>query len=286
MLSVIGKALSSSIIEKPIFVVGGSRSGTSVLVQALGKHKLIYSFNGEDPFITDIGGMVHNLEFAPERELNYYKNSLRVSHDYIYENLRRLSFESAFGEHYGLVKILKDSVRGEFKPLIKKFWCVKTFPSENVAKGLMRLYPAAKFILIHRNGINVVHSRMQFHGFRDLDFRKQCEEWARSAKQFSYMLNSENAIAIKHADLIDDPQAVFGQIYTYLNITYDPSPAEFTRTHQVHPLSSLATATDVNVKEIISQRTAAEQSWSHEQRRIFKEICTEAMERLGYAIPF
>lgn len=66
----IGKLLSSAIIGSPIFVVGGSRSGTSVLVQALGKHKLIYSFKGEAPFITDIGGMVHNLEYAPERELD------------------------------------------------------------------------------------------------------------------------------------------------------------------------------------------------------------------------
>jgi hypothetical protein len=286
LLSAIGKKLSSILINKPIFVVGGSRSGTSVLVQALGKHKQIYCFKGEAPFITDIGGMVHNLEYAPERELAYYKNSLRVSHDYIYENLRRLSYESAFGKNYGLVRMLKDMAHGEFNPMTKRFWCAKTFPNENVAKGLTKLFPKGKFILIHRNGIDVVHSRTQFQGFRDLDFRRQCEEWARSSNQFAYLLKHEDAITIKHADLIDDAHSVFRQICVHLEIGYDSGPAEFTSTHQVHPLSAVSTATDVNVKEIMRQRVPAEESWTAEQRQIFKEVCAEAMDHMGYVIPF
>lgn len=76
----IGRMLARQVEDRPIFVVGGSRSGTSVLLHALGKHRRIYSFNGEDPFLTDIGGMVYNLEFADERELAYYRNSLRIDH--------------------------------------------------------------------------------------------------------------------------------------------------------------------------------------------------------------
>jgi hypothetical protein len=286
VLAIIGKIFSFPNIERPVFVIGGSRSGTSVLVQALGKHKLIYSFKGEDPFITDIGGMVHNLEYAPERELAYYKNSLRVSHGYIYENLRRLSYESAFGYNYGLMQILKDMLRRDYNPLTKRLWCAKTFPNENVAKGLIKLFPKVKFIFIHRNGIDVVHSRMQFHGFRDLDFRRQCEEWTRSSKQFSYLLKHDHAITVKHSDLIEDPRIVFGKICEHLGIGYDPRPAAFTSTHQVHPLSSVATATDVNVKKIINLRRPAEESWTLEQRQIFKEICSDAMETFGYVMPF
>lgn len=278
--------LSSSFICNPVFVVGGSRSGTSVLVQAIGKHKQVYSFKGEAPFITDIGGMVHNLEYAPERELAYYKNSLRVSHDYIYENLRRLSYESAFGKYYGLARMVKDMAHGEFNPMAKQFWCAKTFPNENVAKGLTRLYPKGKFILIHRNGIDVVHSRTQFHGFRDLDFRKQCEEWARSNNQFAYLLQNEAAITVKHEELINDPQMLFNRIFAHLEIKSDPGPAAFTSTHQVHPLSAVTTATDVDVKEVMRQRGHAEESWTLEQRQIFKEVCAETMDRLGYFMPF
>ncbi|MCE9550669.1 MAG: sulfotransferase [Betaproteobacteria bacterium] len=251
MLNIIGKTLSSKIIKNPIFVVGGSRSGTSVLVQALGKHKLIYSFKGEAPFITDIGGMVHNLEYAPEREISYYKNSLKVSHSYIYDNLRRLSYESVFGKNYGLMRMLKDMMHREFNPINKEFWCAKTFPNENVAKGLMKLYPSGKFILIHRNGIDVVHSRTQFHGFQ-----------------------------------IDDPQAVFQTVCDHLKIEYDPSPAIFTSTHQVHPLATVATSENVDVKKIMSQRSPVYESWTIEQRQVFKDVCAETMARMGYAIPF
>lgn len=286
MLNIIGKILSSKIIKNPIFVVGGSRSGTSVLVQALGKHKLIYSFKGEAPFITDIGGMVYNLEYAPEREISYYKNSLKVSHSYIYDNLRRLSYECAFGKNYGLIRMLKNMVCREFNPVNKEFWCAKTFPTENVAKGLMKLYPSGKFILIHRNGIDVVHSRTQFHGFRDLDFQRQCEEWVRSGNHFAYLLEHERAIAIKHADLIDDPQAVFQTVCKHLEIEYDPSPAIFTSTHQVHPLATVATSENVDVKKVMSQRGPVYESWTIEQRQVFKEVCAEAMARMGYAIPF
>ncbi|MFA5242694.1 MAG: sulfotransferase [Sulfuricella sp.] len=286
MLSIIGRFLSSIIIKNPIFIVGGSRSGTSVLVQALGKHKLIYSFKGEDPFITDIGGMVYNLEYASEREINYYKNSLRVSHSYIYDNLRRLSYESAFGKNYGLMRMLKDMVHREFNPVAKKFWCAKTFPNENVAKGLVKIYPSAKFILIHRNGINVVHSRTQFPGFRDLDFRSQCEEWAHSENHFAYLFEHESAIVIKHEDLIEDPHAVFQKICKHLGIEYDPRTAKFTSTHQVHPLATVGTSENVDVKEVMSQRGSVYESWSIEQRQIFREVCSEAMDRMGYVIPF
>jgi len=282
----LGKILSARIIARPIFVVGGSRSGTSVLVQALGKHASIYSFKGEAPFLTDIGGMVHNLEYAPEREINYYKNSLRVSHGYIYDTLRRLAYESVFGKRYGLTRMLKDMAGREFNPLAKEFWCAKTFPNQNVAKGLVKLYPGAKFILIHRNGIDAVHSRTQFHGFRDLDFRRQCEEWARSAGQFAYLFDHEGAVTVKQEDLIADPQAVFRKICEHLAVEYDPRPAEFTSTHQVHPLATESTSANVDVREVMSQRGPAHENWTIEQRQAFREVCAEAMDRMGYVIPF
>ena len=286
MLNIIGKIFSSKVIKNPIFVVGGSRSGTSVLVQALGKHKLIYSFKGEAPFITDIGGMVYDLEYAPKRKINYYKNSLRVSHNYIYDNLRRLGYECAFGKNYGLMRMLKDMKHREFNPVTKKFWCAKTFPNENVAKGLLKLYPDAKFILIYRNGIDVVHSRTKFHGFRDLDFRKQCEEWVQSGNNFAFLMKHERAIAIKHEDLINYPQVVFQHICNHLDIEYDPSPAIFTSTHQVHPLATVTTSKNVDVKEIMSQRDPVYENWTEEQRNTFKEICSEMMAKMEYSIPF
>lgn len=282
----IGRMLARQVEDRPIFVVGGSRSGTSVLLHALGKHRRIYSFNGEDPFLTDIGGMVYNLEFADERELAYYRNSLRIDHAYIYRVLRKLAYESAFGQHYGLKAMIRDTVKGAFNPLTKTHWCVKTFPSKVVADGLLRLYPQARFVMIHRNGIDVINSRSQFHGFCDLDFRIQCEEWRRSVTDFEFLNQEKTAIVIRHFDLLKNPSGVFLDVHEFLDLEQDEAPAKFCATTQIHPLSTVTNEKNVNVKQQMLSRKPAYESWSQKQKEIFLEVCGPCMEKLGYNIPF
>ena len=102
MLELAGKLATARFINRPIFIVGASRSGTIVLLKAMGRHTQILSTPSEDPFITDIGGMVHSLEFCDEVERQYYRETLRISQDYLYGRLRRLALESALGPHFGL----------------------------------------------------------------------------------------------------------------------------------------------------------------------------------------
>ncbi len=282
----IGGLLARKVADRPIFVVGGSRSGTSVLLHALGKHRRIYSFNGEDPFLTDIGGMVFNLEFADQREIDYYLNSLQISHAHIYKALKKLAYESAFGKHYGLGSMLRATLKGSFNPLTKTHWCAKTFPVKIVSEGLLKLYPEARFVMIHRSGIDVVNSRTQFHGFKELDFRKQCEEWARSVDDFAYLGEFNRAISVKHRDLVDDPETVFRNIQNFLNLEYDPAPAHFAGTNQIHPLSTVVNEDNVDVRQVMANRPPVHENWSEQQRAVFIEVCAEPMRRLGYDIPF
>lgn len=282
----IGRTLARQVEDRPIFVVGGSRSGTSVLLHALGKHRRIYGFNGEDPFLTDIGGMVYNLEFADERELAYYRNSLRIDHAYIYRVLRKLAYESAFGQHYGLKAMIRDTVKGAFNPLTKTHWCVKTFPSKVVADGLLRLYPQARFVMIHRNGMDVINSRTKFHGFKELDFRKQCEEWTRSINDFAFLNDMSEATTVRHMDLVENPTGVFRQIQDFLELDYDDTPASFTSSNQVHPLDSTQNEAQINVRAVMAKRAPVYESWSDQQRSIFKEYCESAMHLMGYEVPF
>ncbi len=280
-----GRFLARRVEDRPIFIVGGGRSGTSVLVQALGQHREIYAFTGEDPFLTDIGGMMYNLEFADERELAYYRNSLRVSHQHIYTHLKQLAYESAFGPHYGLRSMLRDTRSGAFNAFTKTHWCAKTFPVERVAQGLLRLYPQARFILIHRSGIDVVNSRTQFHGFKELDFRKQCEEWTQNVQNFSYLMTFERSTTVRHADLVDNPEGVFRHIQSFLEMAYDPGPATFAQTTQIHPLATVSNETNVDVRTVMANRPKVFDQWTAEQQAIFREICSEPMDRLGYAVP-
>lgn len=286
MLDWIGKLASARFINRPIFIVGGSRSGTIVLLKAIGRHSRILSTPSEDPFITDVGGMVHALEFCDEVEKKYYRDTLRIPQEYIYDRLRRLSLESALGPHYGLKQLIKLAIINKVNPLAKRYWCTKTFPGRNVAQGLMRLYPEARFIWILRNGVNVVHSRRQFPAFRDLPFEEHCRHWADSIERFSYLLEFPETVVVHQEELVDDPDRVFRRIFEVFCIRYDPKSTEYALTHHVHPLGDESTTKGIDIKKTLSERPPAYQDWSREQMRIFKDICGESMQLAGYKLEF
>ncbi len=286
MLDRLGRFSSARFIKSPIFIVGGSRSGTIVLLKAMGTHARILSTPSEDPFITDVGRMVYSLEFCSDVEKQYYLDTLRISHGHIYDIVRRLALESALGPHYGLKQLIKLSVNNKANLLGKRYWCTKTFPGYNTAQGLKRLYPEGRFIWILRNGVNVVHSRCQFPAFRNLPFGEHCRHWTNSIVRFKYMLEFPEAIVVHQEDLVDDPEKVFHRIFEHLGIDHDPKPTEYALTHHVHPLGDESTAKGVDIKKTLSERPPAYQDWTQEQMTIFKEICGEAMQLAGYKIEF
>jgi hypothetical protein len=286
MLDWLGSVISRRFITRPIFIVGGSRSGTIVLLTAMGRHAKILSTPSEDPFITDIGGMVHSLEFCSEVERQYYQDTLRVSQTYIYDRLRRLALESAMGRHYGLKQLIKLTLVGKVNPLGKRYWCTKTFPGKNVAQGLKRLYPQARFIWILRNGVNVVYSRGKFPAFRDLPFEEHCRHWADTIDRFSYLLDMPEAVVVHQEELVDDPDSVFRRIFNKFDIDYHSGPTQYALTHHVHPLGDESTTKGVDIKKTLSERRPAYEGWTQEQRRVFKDICGEAMQLAGYELEF
>jgi len=286
MLGWLGRLASTRFIKNPIFIVGGSRSGTIVLLKAMGRHSGIFSTPSEDPFITDVGGMVHSLEFCSEVEKKYYLDTLRISKAYIYDALRRLALESALGPHYGFKQLIKLAVTDKVNPLAKRYWCSKTFPGKNVAQGLEKLYPDARFIWILRNGVNVVYSRCRFPAFRDQSFEEHCRHWADTIGRFSYLLEMPGAVVVHQEELVEDPDSVFRRIYEGLRIDYDPKPTEYALTHHVHPLGDESTTKGIDIKKTLSERPPAYQDWTQEQMTIFKEICGEAMQLAGYKIEF
>lgn len=286
MLDFIGRYASSGYIDRPIFIVGGSRSGTIALLKAMGLHKKILSAPTEDPFITDVGRMAMQLEFFSNAERQYYLRTLRISEEHIYQVLRRLALESAFGPHYGLKQSLKYLRNGQAEFWTKRHWCTKTFPGKTVAEGLLGLFPQANFVWILRNGVNVVHSRSKFPEFQGLSFKDHCEHWAKSIHRFSYLVDLPEATVIKQEQFADDPGSVFRSIFTHIGLEYDDRPAAFSKTHHVHPLADESTTSGVNVKEVLAKRRPAYEEWEQSKKSQFLDICGEAMQLAGYSIEF
>jgi hypothetical protein len=279
MLTFIGKHISQKHIHHPIFIVGTGRSGTSILLQALGAHPSIIAFPGESPFLTSIGGAATLFNGT---EQNYYRNAIRLSHPAMMRKLRELGFEASGGEFYALKNTLKHRYRHrQFARNTVRYWAAKTFPTELVSDGLDAVYPGAKYLYIVRNGIEVVHSMTKFHGFKDNDFTSHCQTWAASAEKYEYLQTRPNALMIKHELLSQDPDSLFSEIHEFLALTDKGESAGFTKTNVIHPLDKTDVHTDNN-QELLSRRGSPTALWGKQQRAIFLDICAYQMQRLGY----
>jgi hypothetical protein len=286
MLAVFGRLLSKRFFERPIFVVGGSRSGTIALLKAMGRHPQVLATPSEDPFICDVGRLAYDLAHASERDVHYYERTLRVSRAYIFGYLRRLALESALGPRYGLAYQLKQSLKDRTLLPMRQHWCTKSFPGENTAKGLQAMYPDARFVWILRNGIDVVHSRTKFPEFRELPFDEHCRHWADSIHRFSYLARMPESTVVHQEDLIENPDEVFRRIFDLAGVRYDSAPTNFALNTLVHPLDDLAITSGVNVKEVLRKRPPAQEMWNGKQVATFRAICRDAMIIAGYEMPF
>jgi hypothetical protein len=280
-LNGLGKAASSSYINNPVFVVGASRSGTSVLLQALGHHSNIISCPGEAPFLTSIGGAVAQFEFAEGKD--YYNASLSCSKNYLYEALRKLALETSSGEHYGLKHYAKYCLSRR-RPKRPRYWSAKTFPTHRGADALCALFPGARFVYIVRNGLEVVQSMSKYSGFRGQDFADHCRAWATSVDTFGYLADYPKAIATRHKELLNEPEFMFRRVFNFMNLQDERNATEFVQSTVVHPLDR-KTEQRQEAKREFEERPAPYAEWTTEQKKIFLDICSAPMERSGYQIP-
>jgi hypothetical protein len=281
MLNSIGRFLTKNWFHNPILVVGAGRSGTSIMLQALGEHSLILSADRESPFLPYVGYLAHPFEFRDNRD--YHRDSLNMPVEEAYGQLRKLCFEAVFGADYGLQGRLKDVGRRE--ALRKRYWCAKTFPNAVEAKGLTRLYPNIKFIYMFRNGYDVVNSRSRFRGMSSASFEEHCRVWAAHTEKYAYLCEMEEAVPVRQEDVAADPDGVFQRVQAFIGLPFEDGPSKFAKSTLIHSLDR-KTEQQVNVSQVFEERRPIYESWTPEQRTTFKTLCGAGMDELGYEIPF
>jgi hypothetical protein len=281
----LGRLLARRFMESPIFVVGCGRSGTTVLVTALDEHSQLISGRHEAPLYRDIGSI--GYRYCCSREAEYLRQTTQISADQLRHRLRILCFESMWGKDYGCKEHLKRIVRqrpGHGSYLELRHWVAKAFPPEDEAKGLLWLFPRARFLYIYRNGIDVVSSMTKHRAFRERGFVALCHFWADRVEHYRYLTRWEKATSLRQEDLLAYPDGEFRRIFDFLGIGNEPGPAEYARSTLVHPLGQPTEKADV--REALSKRKPGYTDWTQEQMSTFRGICGEAMQELAYEIPF
>jgi len=286
-MAALGRRFSRRLYESPVFVVGVGRSGTSILVRSLGEHRQILCARREVqvfPYVAHVG---YQLTSGPRAE--HFRYCCKISLNAMLKRLRRLLFEICWGPNYGAWSFLRSWATAPMAMSRTGCWVVRTFPDAEAAEGLQRLFPKVKFIYIHRNGIEVVASRMKYKAFRHERFETHCEVWASSAEKFRYLQELDCAITVSHGDLVAQRQETFDAIIDFLGLDQDGGPARFAESTMVIPRDiprEKERLSGVDVTKLFEERPPSYLEWDRKQKYLFKRICSRAMQQLGYEIPF
>jgi hypothetical protein len=151
--------------------------------------------------------------------------------------------------------------------------------------GLLYLYPGAKVLYIVRNGLDVVHSRTRFHGFRDLPFESHCYTWTEAVEDYRHLVDAEASMLVRHDRLVAEPEAFFEEVYDFAGLAHERGPIDFVTRTLLIPLDQ-ETEDGIDVKQAFERRKPPYEDWAPQQRETFKRIAGSAMDELGYEIPF
>ena len=194
-----------NLVDKPVFLVGSERSGTTLLRLMLDHHPKIAFNNESEYFVTQIA----NDGAYPE-----------ISHYHAWLGKHRIFQSSGF--------VIDTSL--DFASLLNNFLTQKRSRENKALVGatvhyefrkLSRVWPQARYIYLYRDGRDVTNSvvRMGWAGnvYVAADWwLKAEEEWDRVRPA----LHKDNWIEVRYEDLIADSKSQLERICTFLGVDY------------------------------------------------------------------
>jgi hypothetical protein len=201
-------------VDRPIFVVGCFRSGTSMLQLLLDSHPRISA--------------------GPEDPLLYYLSQL--DNDYWLSTLEGFGFT----EEEWLTK-----VRGTFEEIQRRYaqsqgktrWASKAPQNSLIIGFLDKLYPNCQVVHIVRNPRDVIASnRVKFGKAKGAFYGGRWVSHVRSAELDGARLGSDRFRTIRYEDLVTNPEKVMKDLIAWLGEPWSDEVLRFgDRTHSYPP---------------------------------------------------
>jgi len=244
--------------ERPIFIVGSPRSGTTLMRSIIDAHPAIFCPPLETFLFTSMRptflGHIWDYQFS---------NSLFSRSDYL-QWLRDFVL-SLFANHGMLCG--------------KRRFAEKTPSHVHVMDLIREAFPDAQFIHMIRNGYEVCRSIKEMPwGHKDIG--RSADQWLKSievARKFGAELGPLNYIEIRMEDLLADPEGRLRGLCTFLDEPFHPVLLEF---HQPEnnswglQLSPLAASSGSHRGDL-----------SPAEKELFCELAGTLMTQLGYDLP-
>jgi len=267
-----------------IGVSGPRKVGKTLLATALGTHPRIVFEKTEGPLLDHIGTMVYSClnswrgsEGGYDGDPGRFERVIKTRPEYLYKTLRRLCFESVLGRHYGVKRLKRALISRDLSLLSKKNWCVEIGPDIQSCKGLMQLYPRARFMYIVRNGIDAVQGRSKWlrRTNAEIPFVAVCRDWVHRVEKYSKLYRSGVApvLPVRFEELVLQPEDFFQKAFQFLGVDHHPGSAAF-----VNNKLGITTRDGIFGKSTWD-------SWDLEQRETFRMVCGDTMGQLNYELP-
>ena len=248
-----------------ILVTGQARSGTTVVTRALAAHPQVQANGRESNYLGDLAQFIRANVEHPNR-----MRQCPVDADQFIAAFRTALYRVLFPAI--------DSVPSGIR-------AASAFSSIQVewAEVAERLLPGLQWVLVIRNGIEVVESRRRHWNLAQHSFESHCRAWAAARRMFDWLEQRHNGFIVRHEQLLDRDgrERCMRDLQRHLGLEHSEACCEFVQNNRVS--SRVVGAVDDGD---LKSRSAPWTHWTDEERVAFERICGETCQRLRYPLPW
>jgi hypothetical protein len=273
--------------ERPIFIIGVHRSGTTLLRYMLSSHPRIY-IPPESDFIPRFFGRRPTAPMDRRAAIH----ALRT----IFESYRFVrEWQGSPPEHETFVDQLPDLTPATFLDTLygryarqneAQRWGDKTPIYTSYMDLVLQIFPSVQFIHIIRDGRDVALSMIDTWGAQKahVDLYFAAHSWQRRLREAfasASKLGSDQYLELRYEDLVRDPERYVRRLCRFLGEPYVPEMAEPHHLGQkrIEPGSFHAS---VRKPPTVSQVSRWQREMSLSDQRIFRAVAGDTLQELGY----
>lgn len=210
--------------DRLVFLVGAPRSGTTLLARMLSAHSMIH-------------GRAEPHLLTPIAHLGYYGNVQKAPYDpfNVEQAIREIVAEIPAGEagYLAALRAYTDAMYEQLMavaPAGKRFFLDKTPAYALVLPFLLKLYPEAKYVVLTRHPLAVLHSYVE--SFFDGDYGVALAHnpiLARYVPALADFVRRRPVplVWVKYEELVREPEAEFARVCDYLGVPFEDAAIRY-----------------------------------------------------------
>ncbi len=250
--------MSIEITERPVFVLGAPRSGTSMMQWALRQHPNLWGGQESDFLVPMTRALRDVWEFGRTRGKLHWISGQEVGWE---EFLRHVG--------YGVNSLYTDRSGG-------LRWVEQTPQYTLHLEEMALLFPGVQFLVMVRDGRQVVESLRHF--VNPVPFDEACHIWTRfneAAREYAQSAPQGRIHFVSYERAVLDTEAEMRRVFEFIGEPYAQA--------SVDRITSRAPMNSSFVGEGKEQKLAPRwTAWTHAERELFVDVAGPLLLDLGY----